>query len=391
MGANNIDKKIQVDNYRSSVSFEKMEEDGPFSDQIYFNEIPPFVDATLERLYATIYCTLVRLAAYDSLAKVSTYVSRSGATVKTIILFRQEGRDIKVLNQQVTLSAGQITRFCDKVFCELTKAHTVSFYALNCSLHQFRYPFQQNAAVEENIVLLPPTKDAYMTNLRGQFRKQLLRAEENFKNAFPSYEIKHYARNKIPPDVITEILALAKQRTIAKGIADYTGTIDRKALDKTLARYGEVIVGTIDNKVCSGSISFRVDKRSFLTISSYESAYNQYMLGNLIWMAAISRAIDDKCEECWMMGGSAEHKARFRAQRTIFNSITVYRSGLHAVTNWHTYGLHWAKKKRSDVKKYVKAMSGNNSLIGHSFAQVLTLNRTIRSKLNRSSSPKSEE
>jgi hypothetical protein len=272
----------------------------------------------------------------------------------------------------------------------LRNAQTVSFYALNSSLHEFRYPFQQSAAIEENIVPLPPTKDAYIASLRGQFRKQLLVAEENIKNAFPSYEVKHYARNKISPEVVTEILALVKQRTIVKGIADYTDAIDRNALEQTLSRYGEVVVCTIGNKVCSGSISFRVDKRSFLTISAYDSAYNAYMLGNLVWISAISRAIDNKCEECWMMGGSAEHKARFRAQRTIFNSITVYRSGFHAVTNWHIYGRHWANKKRLDMKAYVKAMSGDDSFIGHSLARILTLDRTVRSKLNRKSSLKAE-
>lgn len=188
--------------------------------------------------------------------------------------------------------------------------------------------------------------------------------------------------------MVTEILALAKQRTFVKGIRDYTEAIDRQALDKTLCKYGEIVVGTIKNKVCSGSIGFRVDKRSFLTISTYDSTYNEYMLGNLVWLTAIFRAIDYKCEECWLMGGSVEHKARFRAQRKIFNSITVYRSEFHAMMNWRTYGRHWASKKRTDIKAYVKATSRGNSFIGKSFARALAMNKAIRAKLNRNSSAK---
>lgn len=380
MGANPIDQRIPIGNCSLPIVVDDQYEEGPVSEQLYINEIPPFVATTLERLYATVYCTLVRIAAYESLNNVSTYVSRSESVIKTIILFRQAGRDVKVINQQIGLSATQIGRFCDKIFNEFKNVQTVGFYALNCSLEEFRYPFQQTAAIEENIVLLPPTRDAYLKSLRGQFRKQLLAAEEGVRSVYPSYRLIHYARQDIPGETVNDILDLVKQRTIVKGIDDYTLAINRKALQQTLDKYGEIIVGTIDGKICSGSIGFRVDRRSFLTIAAYDTAYSEYMLGNLIWFAAISRAIERKCEECWLMGGAADHKSRFRAKCTIFNNIVAYRSRFHALTNWQTYGRYWADKEREKIKRYIKARASKDTFIGQLLSRILTLNKKMRSR-----------
>jgi hypothetical protein len=344
-----------------------------FSEQIYKNEIPDFVEENLERLYANVYCTLARIDAYDSLNNVSTYVQKSGSDITAIILFKDEGTAVRVINQQIPLSPEQIAAFCKKIFKELKHVQNIQFYALNTHLDIFPFPYQQVPAIHENIIFLPSHKDAYLASLRGYFRNPLLASIRKIKADHPTYKLEYFSRDTIPAHVIDQILELARKRAISRAGAIYTDSIDRIALAKTLQRYGQVAIATINGEICAGSIWFNVGKRHFHYIVAYDSTYNKYVLGNQIWLEAILRTLDLDGDEVWLMGGFSEHKAKFQAKPHVFRTIAIYKSRLHCFINWGTFSRHWIQQQRLSIKTTGKALASRKDFVGRIAGAVLSI------------------
>lgn len=318
-------------------------------DKIYKNEIPDFVEENLERLYSNIYCTLTRIEAYDSLDNVSTYVRKSGEDITAIILFKDEGRTIKVINQQTPLTPDQISRFCAKIFNELKHARIIRFYALDTQLNVFPFPYQQLANLEENIIYFRQNED-YLDSLDRKFKKKILHSKEKTEAAHPTYKVQYLEREAIPMGVVEEILQLARERMISKGGATYTDSTDKVALEKTLKRYGHVAIITINEKTCAGSIWFSVGQRHFHYIVAHNPEYDKYFLGGQIWLSAILRSHDLQADEVWLMGGFSDHKAKFGAKPHVFRTTIIYKSRLHTLTSSPELIRLWFRRQGMSLK-----------------------------------------
>jgi hypothetical protein len=357
--------------------------ENPVTETIYTNEIPPFVDATLERLYACVYCTLRRIEAYDSLERISTYVRKEGATITAVILFRIKAHVVSVINQQISFPAAKMLAFCDKLFRTFERVRVIRFYGIDASLDRFAFPFQQLESIEENIVQLPASKEQYLASLRPQFAKQIRAREEKIAQAYPSFTVQTADRGDIQEQHVTDILALATKRMIATGRATYSEKVDRTALMKTLKKYGHVVMATIDGRICAGSIFFSVGKKHFHAYIAHDPQYDEYMLGNQMWLAAILYSIELRGEECWLMGGARLHKSRFKAKPYAFNSITVYRSRFHALLHGPLLVDQWLKQKKRAFKAACKAELENQTPIGRLIEKSLVARNALQSKKTR--------
>ncbi|GAB3472413.1 hypothetical protein GCM10027321_45430 [Massilia terrae] len=347
---------------------------------IYKDEIPAFVGATLERLYACVYCTLTRIAAYDSLERISTYVRKDGCTITAVILFRIDHHIVYVLNQQISLPAEKILTFCETIFRTFKSAQVIRFYGLDASLERSSLPCQQLQSIEENIIHLPPSKEAYLSSLRPQFAKQIRVGAAKIAEDHPSFRLRMVDRGAIEEHQVTQILALAKQRMDAKGCAAYSEKVDRVALLSTLQRYGHLVMATIDDRICAGSISFSVGRKHFHAFIAHDPDYDQYMLGNQMWLAAILYAIELRAEECWLMGGARAHKARFRAKPYTFNSITLYRSRMHALRHGRLFAEQLLRLKKIALKAACKEQLEKKTLLGRLIEKSIIARNALQAK-----------
>lgn len=343
----------------------------PITETIYTDEIPAFVDATLERLYACVYCTLTRIEAYDSLQRICTYVRKDGSTITAIILFRVDKHIVSVVNQQISLSEAKLSSFCEAIFRTFKKSQVIKFYAIDANVERSSFPYQRLQAIEENIIYFPPSKEAYLAGLRRQFIKQLSNAAKKIEADYPSFKQRVVNRGDIIEADVVQILALAKKRMLSKGKEVYSEKIDRVALMKTLKKYGHVAMATIDGKVCAGSIFLSVGKKHFHQFIAHDPEYDQYMLGNQMWLTAILYSLELQGEECWLMGGARLHKSRFLAKPHTFDSITIYRSKFHAALNPRIFVYRWAKQQVRAFKASCKAEVENNTSIGRLIEKIM--------------------
>jgi hypothetical protein len=318
---------------------------------IYENNIPTYVNATMERLYANVYCSVKRIAVYDSLEGASTYVSKEYGIAKTIILFRKVRTRILVINQQVRHSDKEIEQFVKTIFDYYSDVQCVKFYALRGRIDSLPYAHDRVGELEENIILLPKTKESYLETLRPVFAKAVQAAEKRIKTVYPDFRIRFVARKEITINEINHVRQLAVRRMDAKGKTDYTENIRAEALLATAKLYGHMALATIDGETCAAALWLSLGQNHFHQIAAHAPEFDKYQLGNQIWLAAISRCIELGGGECWLMGGSNEHKAKFGAVTEKFYSINIYRSQLTRVLGFPEMLQFWTKQRYKTAKR----------------------------------------
>jgi hypothetical protein len=364
MGAHQQSQAVVADSSSAHIFQEIPIENKYIEEVIYREQIPDFVAATLIRLYDNVFCTLHRIEAYEGLQGISTYIRRVDSTIQTLILFRHHGTTIRVVNQQLAFETEELNQFAKKIFAEYKRVQTISFYALDTDAVHFEFPFQHLAVLEENIIYFPTGVEDYLTCLKGQFRKQLRISKEQMLAEHPAYEIKVISGAEIQPEHVRAILGLAKARMCQKGKDDYTRQVDVSIVMNMLRKCGHMAIAVIGNEICGGAMWFSVGRRHFHQLAAYNSNYDRYMLGNQIWLAAISYSLRLGGRECWLMGGASMHKARFGAQKKVFSSYVFYRSRLHIFLNLRKCASMWTKDRIRKTKAALKQMSEKPDFLG---------------------------
>lgn len=363
-------------------TLDKIQIDTEYIEQvIYRDHIPEFVTATLIRLYDNVFCTLHRIAAYETLRGISTYVRRINSIIQTVILFRDEGKTISVVNQQVNLKQEEIDAFAKKIFAEYKSAQLISFYALDAEISHLDYRFQKLAVLEENIIYFPLTPEEYLNSIKGQFRKQLRVSKEQMLLDCPGFQIKMISKKEIKVDHIQAILGFARERMKLKGKSDYTHHVNIPALMDMLIKCGHMAIAVIDDKICGGAIWFSVGRRHFHQLAAHDATYDRYMLGNQIWLAAILQSLNLGGSECWLMGGASAHKARFGAQKRMFHSYILYRSSWHIFLNPSKYTSIWFKDWIGRKKLTIKDMSTRSGPGGRCIKTCLLLVNMVQTSM----------
>jgi CelD/BcsL family acetyltransferase involved in cellulose biosynthesis len=176
-----------------------------------------------------------------------------------------------------------------------------------------------------------------------------------------------------------DIVRLANQRMLSKGCPPYIDDSHVPALVHLAQTHGNVGLILIDGRVVAGTLSFYVGKRWFSHLVAHDPELNAYGLGNQVQLQVILRAIGMGAREFWMMGGGSEVKARFLTQRTMLNSITVFRSSGAAIRSWRRFAANDIKKNIFGFKEAVRNASTGDSFWGRSAARLLKLGRAIKS------------
>jgi hypothetical protein len=297
--------------------------------RIYEDEIPDFIGPELERLYETVYCTLRRFQIYGEIDNASTYVARTGGAITCIILFRIERNIAKVINQQIAIAAADLRIFVDAIFDKYPSVSIISFFTLDTEINRFCRPFQKFKSLEENIVVLPPTREGYAANLHQGRLKRIQVGERKLKRDHPGFGFRVLAGTEVDEQTLRQIVLLAGARMAAKDQSAYISEADIGKILQLIHACGFVAVLTIDGVIRGGNVFYGVRGRYFMHIIAHDPDYDKYMLGNLVqyWVACF--CIERKGRECWLMGGGAEHKKSFGASPKYFDSLVIYRSRLH--------------------------------------------------------------
>jgi hypothetical protein len=293
----------------------------------YENQVPPYVEAEMERLYECVYTTVARFRIYDACGNISTYVVRKGEKIITIFLFEVNRRKVKVLNEQIKMDEEDIWRFATSIFSRFKFVTSISFWAIQTAIRLSPFPHQQSYCLEEIVVSLPGTVEEYFSKFSKNMRNNIKKYSTNrIKRDFPSFSYQVYTKENINPQHIKDIIALSSARMATKNKAAYVSEEETGRIIQLVQIYGLAGVATIDGRVCAGLIFYGVGTYYFMHIIAHDPKYDSYRLGTACYYLGICECIKRGGIECRLMGSSHQYKFDFLGVRMGFDHLVVYRS-----------------------------------------------------------------
>jgi hypothetical protein len=331
------------------------------------HDIPPFTEAELERLYGNIYSSMKEWRVTGTLGEdASAYIEWQGNAVTTLYLFHVAGREIRVLNEGIPVGDAQAENFADLVFAHFPQACAISFHAVRSTVREPQYPHRSYRCLEDIVLMLPASADAYLAGLGGSTRSYVKRYLNKARRSFPSLLHEVTVDAAIHEDELREVVALNKLRMEGKGKVQ---GIDERELHRILAlakECGMLSVLRIDGKIRAGTINFRVGDNYFLEVIAHDPAYNDYRLGTLCCYLTIGECIARGGREYHFLWGPQDYKFRLGGVRQELDHLTIYRSRRHALLcpemAWHNLRQEWLRKAREWLRESRKGGNGGEHL-----------------------------
>jgi hypothetical protein len=300
----------------------------------YVNEVPPFVEAELERLYGHPFSSLIHFRAHGGLpADTSTYVVRKKNHISTIYLFRRDGGRVQVVNEGMKLDEEQVKLFASHIFSAYKSANVISFHAVPTDIRKLGFPYQRFICTEDIVAALPDSREAYLASLGKSTRSYIHRYENKLRRSFPSFSLKVYERDDIREQDIRTIVQMNRTRMAAKSKVSSNDDEEVERIIAMARESGVVCVATIDGRVCAGVIHYRLGANFFMPVIAHDAQYNDYRLGTICCFLAICECIARGCKEYHFLWGRYEYKYRLGGIQRDLDHLVVYRSRMQQLLN----------------------------------------------------------
>jgi hypothetical protein len=299
----------------------------------YENDVPAFIEADMELLYGNIYSSLAQFRIYSDGCDVSTYIARRSGQVVTIFLFRQRGNCIDVLNETIHVSRNDVMYFVRYAFASFPGVAAIRFKAVHTDIESLPFPFQRYNHVEDIVLTLPETADAYFEMLGKGTRRNFKRHMRQLQERVPGCQYKIMIGQDIDERAIRAIVELNRMRMAGK---NKTSGIDDLEMQRTIRlakECGMVGIIEIDGRICAGAIGFCAGDNYFLNILAHDPRYDQYWLGILCCYHTICECIARGGKEFHFLWGEYDYKYMLLGVRRELDNLVIYRSRKHQLLN----------------------------------------------------------
>ncbi|HJV52264.1 MAG TPA: GNAT family N-acetyltransferase [Noviherbaspirillum sp.] len=301
------------------------------------NEVPPFAEAELERLYGNIYSSLRQFRIDGTLAApTSTYVERKAGEITAVYLFQRSGRKVRVLNEGITIGAEELQRFSSYLFFAYPSLDLVSFHAVRPATEGLAFPYHRYGCLEDIVLTLPESRVAYLDSMGNSTRNYIKRYLNKLKRTYPSFSHRIYVRDEIDEQQVRDIVRLNSARMAEKGKIAGIGEQDEQRIVRLMRECGMLSVILIDGRICAGTINYQVGDNYFLEVIAHDPAYNEYRLGTLCCYLTICECIARGGNEYHFLWGRNEYKYRLLGVERALDHLTIYRSQWHRCLHLRT-------------------------------------------------------
>ncbi len=292
----------------------------------YENQIPPFVEAEMERLYENIYTSLSRFRIYGEMENASTYVVRKGDKVITLFLFRREQDEVKVLNKQITIDEAEILRFTNATFAAFKSVKIISFLAIQTAIRRLPFAHQRCKCLSDIVLALPSTEEGYQARLGKSTRTNIRRHMKKIERSFPSFCFEVYSKENVSEEHVRDIIKLSSARMALKNKPPYINEEETERILRLVKMYGFVGAVAIDGRVCAGALCYSVGANYFMHVIAHDPQYDDYKLGTICTYLTICECITRNGKEFRFMESSHRYKFDFLGAWLDFDCLTIYRS-----------------------------------------------------------------
>jgi hypothetical protein len=293
---------------------------------VYENQVPDFIGSELDRLYGTLYSSLCYFQTCGDLTGVSTYVARREGAVTAIFLFRRDDEKIVVVNEGMCLRTEEVAEFVRHVFSAFHPVGRIVFHAVKTDGGNIPFVHHRSFCAEDFIVRLPQTKEAYLARLGPATRKNIKRHKNRLERDFPSFRCRTYPGHEADEHQLRQLIELNRIRMAMKGMASFIDEEEAQRIIRLVRQCGEVLIATIDDRLCGGVIFYRIGKNHISKVIAHDLQYDSYRLGMVCCYLAICDAIARGAKHFHLGHTRYEYKIALLGEFERFDHIVVYRS-----------------------------------------------------------------
>jgi CelD/BcsL family acetyltransferase involved in cellulose biosynthesis len=288
--------------------------------------VPSFVEAELERIYGNFFSTVGHFKESGRIENACTYVAIEEGVITTIFLFQLGEGYVRVLNEVIKVSQRDVDLFSNFIFSAYGSVDIISFHAVDTGVVPSHRPYQRINCLEDIVLTLPTMAEDYFNKLGKSTRKTIKGYSNKLKREFPSFQINIYAKDEAEEQLIRKIIDFNKTRMLSTGKVSAFDEEATKHIIQFVRMYGLICVATIDDKICAGSISYKVGNNYFMHVSAHDSKYDSYRLGVLFRYLTICECIKRGGAECHFLWGRQEFKFSLLGVQRDLHDLVLYRS-----------------------------------------------------------------
>jgi hypothetical protein len=305
----------------------QLAQDDEFTTTCYEKEIPPFVEAELDRCYGSLFSSLLHFRIKGKLTDhTSTYVRHRGQDIIALLLFEHKEGKVTVLNDLIEIGEEEVDHFVNYIFGRYASVTAIYFPTIQTHLQHFPYPYQQFFSTEDIVISLPNTEPAYLHSLGKNTRRNIKRYNDAIMRSYPSYRYKILPNDEVDDELIRRLISFNKLRMADKNKISSVDDEQERWIIALAKTCGLVGVVTIDGRICAGSICCRVKDNYYMLVIGHDPRYNEFSLGTLSCYRMICECINQGGKELHFMWGRLDYKYTFLGVQRGYDRVDVYRT-----------------------------------------------------------------
>lgn len=300
----------------------------------YEHQIPPFVEAELDRLYGARFSSMRHFRIYGRLKNAHTYVRHAKGKPAAILLFRIEEQTVRVLNEAIRLSPEEIRQFADHIFLRYPKIRTVTFPVIEKEERCLSRPAQSVFYHSDMWLNVPGNADEYLKSLGTSTRQGIRRDLRKLNSSFPSFHYRFMEKEEVNEHDIRTIIGFNRAKLKTRGEISQDDENEIQRISALTRECGLVCIATIEGRVCGGTISYRLAANFAFRATGYDSAFESYRLGFLINFLTFCECIERGAKNIHLGWGTQDYKFRLGGIQRDFEEMIIFRSWGHFLLGW---------------------------------------------------------
>ncbi|HZX28553.1 MAG TPA: GNAT family N-acetyltransferase [Telluria sp.] len=338
--------------------------------------IPSWAPAALEALYGNLYACLTQFEIGFGLSGLHTYSVRTGGQLCTLLMFRLRGHRAEVCNEVIAIGTDEVAAFDAYVFAHFPQVRVVAWRAVHTPPQRQAAASQYYDYLEDTIITLPASAEAYFASLSKNTRRNLQRQERWGRTELAGFRICVRRCADIDPEQAKAVIALNHARMEFKHKQSGIDAEETARILRLVRERGMMVWIEVDGKVAAGALGATVGRNFFLMVLAHDPAYNAYGLGILCCYRAICESIADGCAEFHFLWGLYDYKRSFLGAPRALYRLLVYRSRMAQLAEAPLAFAAWRHSARRRLLAWLKEQDRKDAAMARAL-------RTARERLLR--------
>ncbi len=289
--------------------------------------LPPYVWPALHRLYRSIFCSEPHLRVYGSVqGNIQAWVARTRGNITAVILFRRQGKVVRIINEMHGIDAAQLEKFSEAVLETYPAVDAIELHALWVDGTFRRFPLLQTEVSEDYLLSLPESTEAWRSCLSSQTREKLRYHYRRSCRKQPDLLFRQIDAKDITDAQFERVVQMNRARMVNKGRSFNMDTKETQCLRTLMKECGQISVIEIGGEICAGLLCTRLEHSVFMHVIAHDPRHDDLRLGFLCCALTIEAAIESGAQYFHFLWGFYDYKVRLGGQRQALYRTVIFRS-----------------------------------------------------------------